>query len=89
VVVEGVHWTESPECRKGPSSKLEEVLYILLRMHRKSRLNTLELCYTLSIVHCKSLHSDGDVNLFHTLGIAWCDAGSNLEFDPNDDGWYG
>jgi hypothetical protein len=28
------------------------------------------------------------MNLSHSLGIAWYDAGSDPEFDPNDDGWY-
>jgi hypothetical protein len=28
------------------------------------------------------------VNLSHSLGIVWYDAGSDPEFDPNDDGWY-
>jgi hypothetical protein len=28
------------------------------------------------------MHIDGDVNLSHSLGIVWLDAGSNLEFGP-------
>jgi hypothetical protein len=31
---------------------------------------------------------DGDVDLSHSLGIVWYDAGSDPEFDPNDDSWY-
>jgi hypothetical protein len=31
---------------------------------------------------------DGDMDLSNSLGIAWYDAGSDLEFDLNDDGWY-
>ena len=31
------------------------------------------------------LHTDGDVNLSHSLRIAWLDAKSDPEYDPNND----
>jgi hypothetical protein len=39
------------------------------------------------LVHLK-LHTIGDVDLFHSLGIDFGCAGYELEYDNNADGWY-
>ena len=40
------------------------------------------------IVHLKLAYTVGDVNLSHSLGIAFEYAGSDDEHEFNYDGWY-
>jgi hypothetical protein len=56
----------------------------LLLLHRKPKLLP---CLFFSLYHLK-LHTVGDVDLSHSLGIDFGCAWYESEYDNNADGWY-
>jgi hypothetical protein len=61
--------------------------YASLVLHRKPKPLLCHFSYPLELDHLK-LHTVGDVDLSHSLGIDFGCTGYESDYDNNADGWY-
>jgi hypothetical protein len=60
---------------------------LLLLLHRKPEPLHCRFSYPLELGHLK-VHTIGDVDLYHSLGIDFGCAGYESDYDNYTDGWY-